>query len=143
MKTIYVDMDDVLCAFTKASNEHIRLCPDIKFPQSQYGFFRGLEPIDGGIEFMQRMLRDPCYDIYILTAPSTYNPLCYTEKAEWVKHHLGMAFVERLIISPNKSLLIGDYLIDDHVTGRGQDKFIGELIHFKNWNDVNNIFKEE
>ena len=41
-----------------------------------------------------------------------------------------MDMVERLIISPNKSLLKGDYLIDDNYTGRFQNEFEGEFIHF-------------
>ena len=38
--------------------------------------------------------------------------------------------VERLVISPDKSLLKGDYLIDDILHGKGQDSFEGKLIHF-------------
>ena len=38
--------------------------------------------------------------------------------------------VGRLIISPNKSLLKGDYLIDDNVEGKGQEGFEGKLIQY-------------
>lgn len=38
--------------------------------------------------------------------------------------------MKKLIISPNKSLLKGQYLIDDQASGKGQDAFEGELIHF-------------
>lgn len=69
-------------------------------------------------------------DLYILTAPSVKNPLCYVEKREWVEKYLGMEMVERLIISPNKGLNKGDYLIDDNDYGRGQELFEGELIKF-------------
>ena len=78
---------------------------------------------------------------YILTAPSLYNPLSYTEKRLWVEDHLGFAWVKRLIISPDKSLLIGDVLVDDHREGHGQENFKGRLIHFgspkfHNWAQV-------
>jgi hypothetical protein len=33
-------------------------------------------------------------------------------------------------ITPDKSLWMGDFLIDDHDSGRGQENFQGELIHF-------------
>jgi len=44
-------------------------------------------------------------------------------------------------ISPDKSLLKGDYLIDDYDYGKGQDNFDGTLIHFgssefKSWREV-------
>jgi 5'(3')-deoxyribonucleotidase len=65
-----------------------------------------------------------------LTAPSEHNPLSYTEKRIWIEKHLGFDFVERLIICSNKSLLKGDILIDDHISGKGQENFEGQLIHF-------------
>ncbi len=51
-----------------------------------------------------------------------------------------------IIISSNKSLLIGDYLIDDYNCGKGQESFGGELIHFgseqfRNWKDVLNFLQ--
>jgi 5'-nucleotidase len=69
-------------------------------------------------------------DVHILTAPSIYNPLCYTEKRLWVEDHLGFDAVNRLIIAPDKSLLRGDVLIDDQAEGRGQDCFKGSLMLF-------------
>ncbi len=129
-KTIYIDMDDVLCDFTKRRGEMLYKNPVMSYPQSQYGFYENLEPILGGINAMVYFLTDSSYDPYILTAPSVLNPLCYTEKRVWVEKYLGMEYVNRLIISPNKSLLKGDYLIDDCREGRGQEHFEGKLIHF-------------
>jgi len=59
----------------------------------------------------------------------------------WVEDHLGFEWVKRLIISPDKFLLNGDVLIDDHVEGRGQENFKGKLVHFgsprfQNWAHV-------
>jgi 5'(3')-deoxyribonucleotidase len=58
------------------------------------------------------------------------NPWSYTEKRVWVEQHLGFAFVERLIICPNKALLNGDILVDDQTSGRGQELFTGRLWQF-------------
>lgn len=49
--------------------------------------------------------------------------------------------VKKLIICPNKGLLMGDFLIDDMINGRGQENFKGELIHFGSehfscWNSI-------
>lgn len=38
--------------------------------------------------------------------------------------------MSRLILSPNKALLKGDYLTDDYTEGKGQDQFEGKLINF-------------
>ena len=71
------------------------------------------------------------YVVHILSAPSVFNPLCYTEKRLWVENYPGFEFVHKLILASNKGLLKGDYLIDDYIAGRrGQENFDGELIHF-------------
>jgi 5'-nucleotidase len=127
---LYIDMDDVLCQFSEAQTKALKQNPAIGFPQSQYGFFRKLKPMENAISSVQRLRESKRFEVYILTAPSIRNPLCYSEKREWVENHLGIKMVERLIISPNKGLNKGDYLIDDHTSGRGQEGFEGKLIHF-------------
>ena len=140
-------MDEVLCNYSKSFN-YIKNNYDVKYPQSHYGFFRNLEPMKDAIESANFLFQQDIFDVYILTAPSVHNPMCYTEKRVWVEEHLGMDFVQRLIISPNKGLNRGDYLIDDHDTGRGQEGFQGKFIHFgygdfKDWKDVMKYFKEK
>lgn len=141
---IYVDMDDTIVEYTKAKELAIEKDPGISFPQSQLDFFRNLEPIRGAIEAIGQ-LEGLGYDVYILTAPSLENPLCYMEKRIWVENHLGVGWIRKLIISPNKGLLKGQYLIDDWTEGRGQENFEGELIHygstnFPDWTAVSKHF---
>lgn len=45
MKTIYIDMDGVLCDFYNAAREEIMKNPKQPFPQSKWGFFLKLKPI--------------------------------------------------------------------------------------------------
>jgi len=127
-KVLYIDMDDVLCDFTGSYSSQKEIDPDEMYPQSREGFFLNLLPLSGAVEAVS--LLKSSFDVYLLTAPSTRNPLCYTEKRLWVENYLGYDMVKRLIISPNKSLLKGDFLIDDHIDGRGQENFEGELLHF-------------
>jgi hypothetical protein len=47
---IYVDMDDVLCDFSTAYDAAIKENPGIKYPQSQFDFFRNLKPLSGAVE---------------------------------------------------------------------------------------------
>lgn len=121
-------MDGVLCDFKGAVTRSFQENPAINYPQSQYGFFTGLEPIKNGVETVNKLAE--YFDVYILTAPSVKNPLCYTEKRVWIENHFGMAMVEKLIISPNKGLNKGDYLIDDFISGNGQENFEGKVLHF-------------
>ncbi|PKG74710.1 hypothetical protein CXF86_11650 [Shewanella sp. GutCb] len=129
-KVIYIDMDDTLCDYSGAHLSAKRLRPHIKFPQSEPGFFHELLPIPNAVKVMNLLLQSINYDPFILTAPSVMNPLCYTEKRTWVEQYLGMDYVNRLIISPRKELLIGDFLIDDYTHGKGQEFFKGEILHF-------------
>jgi len=129
-KIIYIDMDGVLCDFEGAKKAAISINPNLEYPHSVEGYYRELTPLFGALEAVKALEASPKYTPYILTAPSIYNPACYTEKRLWVEDHLGFDMVSRLIISPDKSLLKGSILIDDHITRHGQDKFEGELIHF-------------
>lgn len=130
MKRVYIDMDDTLCDFTAAFTKAVQDSPEMTYPQAQYRFFANLKPIEGAIETVQRLMDSDDYDPYILSAPSTRNPFSYAEKREWVEQHLGYELCERLILCAHKGLLKGDILIDDHIEGRGQDQFDGELIQF-------------
>ena len=111
MMIIYIDMDDVLCDYSKAFASVTDSDLDVAFPQSLPGFFEKLDPIEGAIESVEILCQQ--HDVFILTAPSTRNPLCYTEKRIWVEQQFGYEFTKRLILSPDKGLLKGDYLIDE------------------------------
>lgn len=130
MKIVYIDMDDTLCDFSGAYLKALSNNPGIRYPQSQYRFFADLQPIDGAIETVSDLIRSDEYDPFILSAPSTRNPLSYAEKREWIEAHLGYGFCKRLILCAYKGLLKGDVLIDDNIEGKGQEYFEGELIHF-------------
>lgn len=117
-----------MCAYTVAHTEAMDAQPNIRFPQGVPGFFRSLAPIDGAIATINE-LRD-LFDVYVLTAPSTRNAHSYSEKRIWIEEYFDYAFTKKLILSPNKGLLKGDYLIDDHDAGKGQDSFDGMLIQF-------------
>jgi len=101
-KIVYVDMDRVLCDFDSAYHITKREFPCIDYPQSIVGFFSGLLSMKGAVEAFKWLASQPEFDVYILTAPSIKNLHCYTEKAKWVRKHLGEEYLHKLIISPNK-----------------------------------------
>lgn len=125
---IMVDMDGVLCDFAGAYHRSRQQKPDVMFPQSIPGIFQTLEPIAGAIDAVNRLRNS--FDVWILSAPSVRNPHCYSEKRIWIEKHFDLAFAYRLILAHDKSLVVGDVLIDDHVSGKGQERFAGRLIHF-------------
>lgn len=142
---ILIDMDDTLVDYTGAFNLALTLCPKISYPQSQLDFFRNLQPLPNAVETVLWLY--DWFEVWIATAPSIKNPLCYTEKRVSIERHFGLSMAERLIICPDKSLLIADVLIDDMNTGRGQDRFAGQHIHFgsedwKDWKTIRKYFEE-
>lgn len=130
MKIIYVDMDDTLCDFQGGISKALAKAPEMPFPQAEYRFFANLQPIEGAIEVFMAMIRSAFYDPYILSAPSLRNPFSYAEKREWVETHMGSDICNRLILCAHKGLLRGDILIDDKVSGMGQENFEGQIIEF-------------
>jgi 5'(3')-deoxyribonucleotidase len=135
-KRVYIDMDNTLCDFSSKSEEMKALSKrPLLYPQSQYGFFTSLEPLPGAIAGYREL--EAHFEVYILTAPSYLNPLCYTEKRVWVEQHLGLETTKNLIICKRKGLLKGDFLIDDHL----YPEFEGEQIQigtapFETWKEV-------
>jgi 5'(3')-deoxyribonucleotidase len=127
---VYVDMDGVLCDYQGAHDRARIANPDEPWPQSVRGFFQNLAPMPGALAAFAQLRGLPGFDVHILTAASVNNPLSYTEKRFWVEAHIGFDMCKRLILAPDKSLLKGDFLIDDHAAGRGQEGFEGELMHF-------------
>ncbi len=98
------------------------------------------EPIPGAIEAYNKLIE--VFDVYLLTS-SPWKSMGATEaKQRWVMKYLGASADKRIIVSHNKNLMIGDYLIDDR-TANGAGEFKGELIHFgtekyPDWNSVLN-----
>lgn len=121
---IYVDMDSVLCDFQASYQAKLLADPAQIYPQSQYGFFANLAPIEGAIESFKELYER--FDVYILTRPSFHNPLCYTEKRVWVEKYFGFEVCRKLILCGDKWLLKGDILIDDYP----YVQFEGKLIQF-------------
>jgi 5'-nucleotidase len=127
IKRIYIDMDGVICDYVTAYKQALIDNPNQPYPQSQAGFFLELLPLTGAIDCIQMLQKN--YEVWILTSPSVYNISCYSEKAHWVRKYLGFEMQKRMIISTDKSLLKGHYLIDDQTTNN-QSKFEGKHIHF-------------
>ena len=140
MKTLYIDMDNVLVDFptgiTRISDDLAkRYDGDL---DEVPGIFALMDPMPGAIDAFEKLSKK--YDTYILSTAPWENPSAWSDKLQWVKKHLGSPAYKRLILSHNKHLNAGDYLIDDRLAN-GAGQFKGEHIHFgkekfPDWNAV-------
>jgi len=129
LKILYFDMDNVLVDFQSAfkhfSTEILAEYENNK--DDIPGLFSKMEPMPGALEAYQYLVKK--YDTYILSTAPWNNPSAWVDKLHWVKNYLGEPAYKRLILSHNKHLNAGDYLIDDR-TANGAAEFKGEHIQF-------------
>ena len=133
-------MDNVLVDFVSGINQ-LPQETKIKYEgdlDEVPGIFSLMAPMEGAIKSFKKLSSK--YDTYILSTAPWENASAWSDKLEWVKKYLGEEAYKRLILSHNKNLNQGDYLIDDR-TANGADKFQGELIkfgseRFPNWKIV-------
>jgi 5'-nucleotidase len=85
------------------------------------GFFSSLPPIPGGCEALHT-LRQARIEVFICTTPFVRYQNCVGEKFGWVAQHLGPEWIERIILTFDKTLVRGDYLIDDMPVVSGAEK---------------------
>ena len=132
-KRVYIDMDNVLVDFQSGLD---KIPEDIK--QKYYkradeipGIFALMEPKAGALKAVERL--NDKFDLYILSTAPWLNPSAWSDKLLWVQKYFGEGednpFYKRLIISHNKHLNDGDFLIDDRDKNGAKD-FKGEWIHF-------------
>jgi 5'-nucleotidase len=128
-KILYVDMDNVLVDFpsgiAKISNE-LRTQYDEHLDEVP-GIFSLMEPLEGALEAYKEL--SLVYDTYVLSTAPWENHTAWSDKLLWIKQHLGQHAYKRLILSHNKNLNSGDYLVDDR-THNGAGQFSGKHIHF-------------
>lgn len=74
------------------------------------GWFRNLPVIEGSKQGMYEL--DKLADIWICTKPLDSDPTCLQDKRDWVAQHFPK-FKNKLIITPDKSLIKGAVLLDD------------------------------
>ena len=148
-KIIYFDMDGVLVNLAQKINkfpeEVIEHHEQLDMIEQLPGIFKDPDPIPGAVDAFNKLFTSDKYDCYILSTAPWDAPWVWTEKREWVEKHLGPNAYKRLILSHNKHLCKGDYLIDDR-TKNGAGEFEGELIQFgtdkfPGWDSVLNYLR--
>ena len=148
MALIYVDMDNVIVDFKSALRKR-GLSEDTKNADDIEGIFSEMDPMPGAIEGYNKLV-DMGHDVYILSTAPWANPSAWSDKLLWVKEYLGEVAKKRLILSHNKNLNSGDFLIDDRdVNGAGEwgEKLLRfgfdenqEPFDYPNWDSIIEFF---
>lgn len=141
---VMFDLDDVLGDWVGHHGVYKNLFPNEEFPQSMKGFYRTIPIIHDAVKAFLDLRANENIECYILTAPSNKNPRSYTEKRLWVEEVFGMETVENLILASDKSLVLGDVLIDDKIDSHGQERFMGVFMHIEdsfdtNWDEITSL----
>lgn len=131
---VYIDMDNVLVDFPSAfplvEPELLQQYANDK--DEIPGIFSLMQPMAWAVEAVYTLA--PHFELYALSTAPWENASAWIDKLLWIKQYFGDGednpFYKRLILSHNKHLNIGDFLIDDR-TKNGAGEFTGEHIHFQ------------
>jgi len=78
------------------------------------GLFANLKPFPQAVGVIKNMLRSERYNIFFCTTPHKNNPTCASDKIAWICKHFGDQHASKVIITNDKTIIQGDYLIDDN-----------------------------
>ena len=151
---VLVDMDGVLADFERAfykhwaaryperrlpapeDRQHSQIIDDLPEPWHRDarlithapGFFRDLPALSGALDGVRGL--SALYDTWICSTPLREGSSSLSEKLEWVEHHLGAEWTERLILTRAKYMIDGDILIDDTPHLEGLERARWQLVVF-------------
>jgi len=128
---VFVDMDGVLADFDGAISKAMVDPPEMFVP----GFYKNLKVMPGAYRGIAELLSLEHISLYVGSKPTTGNLFSTIEKYEWIAVNFPR-LLKRIVLVCDKSLLRGDFLIDDD-KDRWAHKFKGEFIHFDRLNSAN------
>ena len=123
--TLYVDMDEIIVSFldklcsiyNSKYNKNIKISDIKSWSLNTYmdgeqafeiinspGFFGSLEPIEGAIETIEKLVNDNKYEVFVISSPS--NEYSVYEKYLWIRKHLPFFDIRNLILVGNKGELL-------------------------------------
>jgi 5'-nucleotidase len=73
-------------------------------------WFRDLPVTPGAVAGVHELMS--VFDVWVCTKPLEANQWCASDKAAWIVRHFP-ALTSKLIMAPDKSMIVGDILLDD------------------------------
>lgn len=113
--------------------------PAIVEAKTRKGLYNSLPPLQGAIEALKD-IEENCSDFidaFICSSPVVVYEDCmsHSEKVQSIKEHLGDYWVKRLILTKDKTLVRGHFLIDDkpEITGAMNPTW-NQIVYDQPWN---------
>ena len=160
-RILLIDMDNTIADFDGALKEQFnKQFPSLKWDETrlsfrypseigkecrqimcQQRFFGNLKPIAGAIQAIKEISMDG-WNIFFCTSPLRQYQYCVPEKYEWIEKHFGHEWICKIITSKDKTLVCGDYLIDDKVqTGMNNNPIWTQILFDQPYNRNETTFK--
>lgn len=142
-RVIGIDLDGVVADYDAYTGVELAKGRSIHDIYNDEGSFRNLPLIEGAKEGVEWL--DKHFEIYFISTAMWSNPSSWTDKRLWVEDHFPKIGKKKLILTHNKGLFNGDFIIDDRIAN-GVGDFKGIHIHFgqgdfPSWVEVLSYFK--
>lgn len=86
------------------------------------GFFESLEPMANNLgRLALNEMASMGHEVYILTSAGSRAMHAPSEKFFWIRNYLGPEWVSKIIVSKDKNVVHGDFLIDDKPEPNGEE----------------------
>lgn len=105
------------------------------------GFYRSLEPVEGAIDALKDLQywagESKMLEPFLCSSPwnHAHDLDCHSDKARWVEQFLGRWWLDRLVLTKDKTLVRGHILIDDKPEIKGvMQPTWQHLLYSQPWN---------
>jgi 5'-nucleotidase len=100
-------------------------------------FFNNLPIFDGAVKALNEMVEEG-HDVFFCSTPCTEYVYCVHDKYAWIDKHFGREWVEKVILTRDKTFVSADYIIDDkpEITGV-QTPALWKHIYFTQPHNIN------
>jgi 5'(3')-deoxyribonucleotidase len=124
---------------------------DIRNAMYEEGFFRDISVVPEAVEVMRELYDN--HEVYIVSTAAEFKH-SYKDKWEWLEEHFPFIHFNRIVFCGNKSIVHGDYMIDDKVSnlagfnGKGllfdalDNHYDTEYHRVHNWEEVRDYFRD-
>lgn len=88
---------------------------------NKVGYYTDLKPFPGSIEAVRKM-SEIGHQVFFVTVPNASQPSSAMEKMSWIGENIGEDYISKLILTFDKTVVKGEYLIDDKplIVGSGK-----------------------